>query len=199
MSDFPQWETIWESQTTVSHSSYPSLRKYSGVHYGRNDRKVYVKEILPPVVKQTLGKKMNFNCFSGVMNFYFPGFGFKPMPAKVGGFFHNLIGTTFRHLKYHGTEREELKSGDLVIIKTGIAFDHAMVFLGNGMVWQKPNSEMPAGFYSMSDTIFHLTKGLPSSTYSIEYYRFDRGSSTDHYSQKILQDIQEGTTEHFFE
>ena len=195
MSEFPGSWLRWESENIINEAPYSRLRQYDGVYYNRYGGNVMIETILPPVVKNTLGKKMTFNSFAAVMNFYFPGFGLKNLDASVGSFFNGLVGTTFRNLDFKAGE--ELKSGDLIVIKFGDRIEHAMVYLGNNIAWQKPSVDLPAGFYNFSDVTLAFIKAAPSKQFSVEYYRFDLGSPTDYYSQKIFKDIQNQNTDHY--
>lgn len=196
MQHFPGEWIGWDSIEVVSQRPYKALRRYRDVHHHKYGEKIPLENILPPVVRETNGKDMNFNCFAAVMNFYFPGFGLKPLNPEIGGFFSHLIRTTFRDLDHQAGET--LRPGDLIIIRLGSTMDHAMVYLGNNVVWQKPSLDIPAGFYNFSDTVVALTQGTNSKVFKVEYFRFDVGSPTDHYSGKIYKALREGNTDPFF-
>lgn len=197
MSEFPSSWLRWENESKVTDGIYQGLRQYDGVYYNRYGGNVFIETVLPPIVKNTLAKKMSFNSFTAVMNFYFPGFGLKNLDASNGSFFHSLVGTTFRVLDHKGGE--QLKGGDLIIIRNGDRIEQAMVFLGNNITWQKPSTDLPAGFYNFADVTLAFIKAMTSKNFSAEYYRLDLGSSTDYYSQRVFSDIQKGNTDHYFD
>lgn len=176
MGDFPGEYVSWKTEISVKDGSMKPIRRYENVHLWRFNREDSVLNLLPSVVAETLGQDMQFNFVAAVMNFYFPGFGLSMMNPNSNAFLE-LLGTSF----YSTKGRESARPGDMVIIRIENRIKHAMIYIGNGVVWQKLSMDAPAGFFNFWDTFVALTEGLSKSQYNIEYYRprFDLSAAPD--------------------
>lgn len=162
----PSGEVVFETFKVVEYGAIGDLRKFDGVFF-QTDRRNYVADRLPGFGRESIDQELDVGNLAATLKFYRPEFDLSTPQEGIVPQFDTLLQVKFSQWR----KDMDLEAYDLIVIKTPETL-HALVYIGNNIVWQKPSPEMPAGFYEFSKSMILLISKYPAGQFSLDYFKY---------------------------